>query len=237
MKPKVLFIGSIGTIAETSELQRQAYNEAFQENGVSWNWNPEVYKQLLKSNGGQDRLDTLATATGQQLSDEKIKQIHSRKTEIAGEKIVNQNITPRAGIKELITEAKKDGTKIAWVTTTSKENTDAILKAFNGTVSESDLDYIFHREDAKNGKPSSDIYNIAMSHFKAQPSECIAVEDSLNSVLAAKNTGIFSVVTPGENHKGNVGNVADLKYDSLAETNWDSLKKAFEQSKNQKNAA
>ena len=53
---KAVIFGAIGTIAETSDLQRQAFNAAFKATGLDWNWNPEVYRDLLKINGGQNRI-------------------------------------------------------------------------------------------------------------------------------------------------------------------------------------
>ena len=230
MKPKVLFIGSIGAVAETSELQRQAYNQALQENGINWQWDTPVYKRLLKSNGGQDRLDMLATATGVDMPQDKIKSIHARKTELAGNLIKEHQVQPRAGLKNLIHEAKKAGTKVAWVTTTGRENTDSILAAFDGEITHNDFDHIFHREDAEFGKPQPHIYKAAMKHFKCKPHECIAIEDSLNSTLAAKGAGIYTVTTLGDYHDEHVEGVTDKQYDSLDQTNWNDLTAAYKNS-------
>ena len=35
---KAILFGSIGTIVETSELQRKSFNQAFSEAGLDWNW-------------------------------------------------------------------------------------------------------------------------------------------------------------------------------------------------------
>ena len=35
--PAILF-GSISTVADTSELQREAFNQAFAEHGLDWRW-------------------------------------------------------------------------------------------------------------------------------------------------------------------------------------------------------
>ena len=40
---KALLLGSIGVLAETSELQRRAYNTAFVAHGVDWHWNIATY--------------------------------------------------------------------------------------------------------------------------------------------------------------------------------------------------
>jgi len=228
MKPKILFIGSIGAVAETSELQRRAYNQALKENNVNWEWSQDIYKKLLKSNGGIDRLETLSAATNQHLSEETIKNIHSRKTELAARHIISEKISPRAGLVNLIKAAKDDGCKVAWVTTTGTENTDAILQASQGTLTNAHFDHIFHRDEAENGKPSADIYHKALNHFNAEASECIAIEDSKNSMLSAKSAGIFTVVTPGAYHGNESLEIADVTLESLSETDWESLKSDFE---------
>ena len=51
-----LLLGSIGVLAETSELQRRAYNTAFVAHGVDWHWNIATYCRHLATPGGQNRL-------------------------------------------------------------------------------------------------------------------------------------------------------------------------------------
>ena len=48
MNYKAILFGSIGTLIETSELQRNAFNQAFSENGLDWNWSPTQYQDLLR---------------------------------------------------------------------------------------------------------------------------------------------------------------------------------------------
>ncbi len=223
MNPITLFIGSIGVVAETSELQRQAYNGAMAENNIAWEWSREVYKELLKSSGGKSRLHLLSAATDHKLSDDLIEKIHTGKTAIAGELIKEQSINPRPGLVSLIKQAKNSGAKVAWVTTTGEENTSAILDAVQTELPASYFDYIFHREDAENGKPSPDIYHAALKRLQITSSSCIAIEDSLNSILAAKVAGIFTVASLGAYHNEPVENIADLILPSLDETNWTEL--------------
>ena len=60
--PAVLF-GSIGALADTSELQREAFNEAFDAHGLDWNWSRDEYRALLagqRRRGPDRRLRQLA---------------------------------------------------------------------------------------------------------------------------------------------------------------------------------
>ena len=49
MKYKALLFGSIGTLIESSNIQRNSFNEAFKEVGLEWYWDEEDYKILLKN--------------------------------------------------------------------------------------------------------------------------------------------------------------------------------------------
>ena len=48
MKYKALLFGSIGTLIESSNIQRNSFNEAFKEAGLDWYWDEQDYKILLK---------------------------------------------------------------------------------------------------------------------------------------------------------------------------------------------
>ena len=217
MTPTVLFLGSIGAVAETSDLQRQAYNQAFQEHGLDWHWTPETYRALLQQSGGLSRLELLAAATNTDLSDETAQKIHARKTEIACGLVVDKNAGLRPGVAELVTAAKAAGAKVGWVTSTSEANTNAILAASGGALSAGDFDAVFHRDDAESGKPDPEIYRVALERFGASAGEAVAVEDSLQSVLAAKGAGIRTLATPGAFHDEPMAGVADAVYASAAE--------------------
>ena len=53
---KALFFGSIGSIVETSDLQRKSFNQAFNKYGLNWYWGKKEYKKLLNKSGGEDRI-------------------------------------------------------------------------------------------------------------------------------------------------------------------------------------
>ena len=74
-----LLFGSIGVLAETSEIQRQAYNQSFEEHGLDWYWNIANYCELLKTPGGKRRLKDFSNVS---LPDDVIDSIHDRKESI-----------------------------------------------------------------------------------------------------------------------------------------------------------
>ena len=57
---KALLFGSIGSIVETSEIQRKSFNKAFKQYGLDWNWTKREYQNLLSKSGGKDRISRYA---------------------------------------------------------------------------------------------------------------------------------------------------------------------------------
>ena len=46
-----------GTLAETEEAHRKAFNKAFQSNKLGWIWSKYIYKRLLQVAGGKERIE------------------------------------------------------------------------------------------------------------------------------------------------------------------------------------
>lgn len=89
MPKTVLLLGSIGTVVESSDIQRRAYNQAMHEASLRWHWDETVYRELLTQSGGLDRLSMLARATGQHLDAAALVRIHARKY-LDGRKVLHQ---------------------------------------------------------------------------------------------------------------------------------------------------
>jgi HAD superfamily hydrolase (TIGR01509 family) len=213
---KSVFFGSIGAVAETSEFQRQAYNQALEEAGLSWHWDAGTYRQLLNYVGGKARLRLLANATGQEISDAQIDRIHARKTEIACAAIVAAGVPLRPGVAELAKAVKSAGGKLGFVSSTSAANIDAIFALGHGGFSREVMDTVIGREDVSEGKPAPNAYLAALNATGLRPGDVVAVEDTPASALSAKRAGLEVVLTPGAFAAGVEEAEADLVVDGLA---------------------
>ena len=127
---KALLLGSIGVLAETSELQRQAYNAAFVAHGVDWHWNIASYCRHLATPGGQNRLRTLG---GDALSESEIRRIHETKQDVFAASLAG-GVAPRAGIVETLSTARAAGLRIGFVTTTTPRTVTMIQEALAGHI-------------------------------------------------------------------------------------------------------
>lgn len=70
-------------------------------------------------------------------------------------------------------------------------------------------------DDVVYSKPEPDIYNKVIDILGYLPSECIALEDSLNGVKSGKAAGCYTIAVPNEHSKGAEFNIADLVVESL----------------------
>ena len=60
MPVRALIFDVDGTLAETEELHRAAFNAAFAEAGLGWYWTEEIYARPLKVTGGKERIAAYA---------------------------------------------------------------------------------------------------------------------------------------------------------------------------------
>jgi len=195
MRIKALLFGSIGVLAETSDIQRRAYNKAFKDLGLDWHWDTQTYRYLLQFVGGQARMRLLSNAVAAGLTDELIAKIHAHKTQLAGDMVQQEITAPRPGVKEAIAAAKAADIACAIVTSTQRANIEAIAAA-SGLKLE-DFSVIIGQEDVSAGKPDPMPYTVALKRLGVLPSEALAIEDTASSVRSAVDAGIKTIATPG----------------------------------------
>jgi len=111
MSIKALIFDVDGTIADTEETHRQAFNAAFLEHGLAWDWSRREYAELLRTSGGKERIavyiDSLRLEPQEEDRLKRMAQlIHASKTRIYGELIADGRAPLRAGVARLIGEAR-----------------------------------------------------------------------------------------------------------------------------------
>jgi HAD superfamily hydrolase (TIGR01509 family) len=198
-----------GTLADTEELHRQAFNEAFFACGINWRWGPALYAELLQITGGKERIASYlsqqrlpAAERGRLLR--LIPQIHATKTRLYRELVALGHLLPRDGVRRLMMEARSAGLKLAIASTTSPENVESLLTSSFGSV-------------VAKKKPAPDIYNLALERLGVAPHRAIAFEDSAVGLRAAKAAGLFTVATPSLWTIGQDFRSADVVLTSLAD--------------------
>jgi len=186
-----------GTLAETEELHRQAFNHAFVRHGLDWHWDRAVYKDLLRVTGGKERIRAYhgRRENASPLSDADIAELHRVKTAHYAELIETGCCPLRPGVTDLLTAAKARGQRLAIATTTSHGNIDALLSQALGMRWAADFDAIVAGDDVRDKKPAPDVYLEVLARLKLEASDCVAIEDSANGLIAASRANIPVLIT------------------------------------------
>ena len=109
MKLKGIIFDVDGTMADTEELHRQAFNEAFHEFNLNWHWSKTDYYRLLFISGGKERFK-ICLEKDKELKSKIIdphlfiEELHQCKSNHYRKMLSNGHIQLRPGIKRLINE-------------------------------------------------------------------------------------------------------------------------------------
>lgn len=200
MAIKAVMFGAIGTLTETSELQRQAFNAAFAAHKLDWHWDADGYRAMVAgetaSVGGSTRIARYAADQEIILSEMQIMTIHDTKSRLFQEAMDHDGIALNAGVEALIDEARRRGLKTAFASTTSRANIDAMLLAARPLLA-GRFDLVLSGEDVAQSKPAPDIYLVALERLGFAADEVIAIEDSEPSLAAPLAAGIATFAVPG----------------------------------------
>lgn len=210
-----IFLGSIGTIVETSEIQRHAFNSAFKKCGVPWLWEKEQYKGLLVEAGGKNRIQNYAEKQKFFLNSSEIRKVYEWKNHFFKELICSSSISPRAGIESLLNDCSKNKIKICWVTTADDQVVASLKKALNFYIDFENFELITTAKGGLRPKPDPAIYCKAISEIGIPKNFLIAVEDSASGLKSAHNAGVRCLAIPGELKRSQQYHEAEEVLDSI----------------------
>lgn len=193
VQARALIFDVDGTLAETEEAHREAFNAAFAEAGLDWRWDRALYKKLLRVTGGKERIrafDASQNGASPRLSDPEIAELHRAKTKLYAELITSGGCSLRPGVQALLAAARKRAQPLAIATTTSSDNIDALLTVALGKDWAQWFAAIVAGDEVRNKKPAPDVYLKVLSQLDLPGSQCLAIEDSGNGLASASAAGI-----------------------------------------------
>lgn len=196
---KALIFDVDGTLAETEEAHRAAFNATFADWSLGWNWSREDYRRLLQTTGGKERIKAFQQSDcdiSPQLSEAQIAELHRQKTENYSQILANGDLSLRPGVDELIARGRERGLAMAVATTTNAPNVEALSQCCWGKPAAQVFDVIAAGDQVDRKKPAPDVFVLALSRLGLAPGAAIAFEDSRNGLLSAKGAGLRVLVTP-----------------------------------------
>ena len=186
-----------GTLADTEDFHRQAFNAAFADAGLDWSWDQALYKALLAVTGGKERiryyLDSYLPDV--EMPDEEIAGLHARKTDFYTAMLADGRVVLRPGVERLMQEALGAGLRLGIATTTTPANVTALLQHSFACDTDGWFEVIAAGSVVPQKKPAPDIYHYAMQHMNLEPARCLAFEDSVNGLRSSTAAGLKTLVT------------------------------------------
>ncbi|HEY9881775.1 MAG TPA: HAD family hydrolase [Leptolyngbyaceae cyanobacterium] len=212
-----------GTLAETErDGHRPAFNRAFSDFGLDWDWSVDLYGELLEVAGGKERIRHFIERYQPFFQAETdladfCRSLHRAKT--GHFKLILQEgaIPPRPGVLRLIREAQQEGVRLAIATTSDPDNVLALLEAALAPDAPNWFEVIAAGDVIPVKKPAPDIYLYALDQLGLSPEDCLAIEDSHQGLISATRAGLKTVVTVNDYTRNHDLSAACLVLNHLGE--------------------
>ena len=197
---KALIFDMDGTLADTEEIHRLAFNAAFYDFGLNWDWTPDLYEELLVISGGRERIANYAERVGLYHDRATLldfaRDVHRVKTGHYARMLVAGRITLRTGVRRLLREAQANRIRLAIATSSAYSNVQTLLDINLGSDWRSMFEVIATCNIIEEKKPSPAVYQYVLNEMKLPAAECIAFEDTVNGLKAATGAGLRTIITP-----------------------------------------
>ncbi len=222
-KLEALIFDVDGTLANTEkDAHRVAFNRAFADVRLSWNWSVELYGKLLKVTGGKERIRFYIEEWQPEMPEVAdltafIKDLHARKTQHYCDLLAHETIPLRPGVKRLIHEARAKRIRLAIATTTTPANVTALLTHSLAPDAMNWFEVVAAGDMVPQKKPAPDIFLYALEKMDLSPDYCVAFEDSGNGWLSSRDAGLTTVVTVNDYTTHHDFTGADLVLSHLGE--------------------
>lgn len=189
-----------GTIADTEEIHRQAFNQTFEEHNLNWHWSIEDYRKILLISGGKERFrkflnedETLKKEVGD--PEKFIQELHKKKSENYRALLKSDGIQFRPGIVRLIDEAREKNIQLGVATSSSMANLTTLFNKIMNVEPNELFNSIVTSDTVQEKKPSPAVYQCVLAGLGLNAETCIAIEDTQNGNIAALEAGLKTIIT------------------------------------------
>ena len=139
---------------------------------------------------------------------------YTRRVDFLARDLFESNLKPIPGAVRFLEQVKERSIPLGLATSADRDRADIRLNL----LGVKDLfDVIITRDDVSNAKPSPEIYILAAKKLQLNPENCLAIEDSLVGLRAAKDAGLFTVAVRTKWTEDEEFNDADLVVDKISD--------------------
>jgi len=190
-----------GTLADTEEAHRVAFNMAFERLHLGWEWGRIDYLRLLQVAGGKERLAAFIRSLPVPASERRrllglVPEVHAEKTKFYCAVVHDGAVPLRDGVVRLLSEARSAGCRLAIASASATSSVHALLRSALGPRGPELFSVIACGDQVPAKKPAPDVYELVLDRLGLRHDQVVAFEDSTNGLLAADAAGLWTVVTP-----------------------------------------
>ena len=189
-----------GTLADTEEVHRLAFNHVFQEFGLDWHWSPDLYRELLAISGGRERIAAYGSRLrGRFANDaafnEFVVTMHQAKTRKYAALLRAGEVQLRPGIGRLIDAARAQNIALGIATSSTLSNVVTLLDHNLPADWRTWFSAIETCDSVPTKKPSPAVYNAAVTKLDRPRDTIVVLEDTQNGLAAARAADLLTIVT------------------------------------------
>lgn len=189
---KAVLFGSLSSVADLAEYEREAFNRAFLQHGLDISWTSSAYLYRMRHYGRFTGVDHDREKLG----------VHDLTSfygdvELHFRDILDaQPIVADPWLKTSTKYLRQNGIKTVLVSGANRQTILRVLAGAYQVYASSTFDLIVCEEDTRAHKPAPDLYLAALEKLGVRPSEAIAVEITPQGIQAAKDAGLYTVAQP-----------------------------------------
>lgn len=206
-----------GTLADSERHGHLvAFNVAFDAFELPYRWDERLYGELLRTTGGERRLDSYLQDQGVDEIERKrlVPALHQRKTAILNDLVDQGQVSLRPGVRRLVDELAEAGVAVAVATTGSRDWVERLLDRL---LPEVKFGAVVTGDDVTARKPDPEGFLTAVDRLGVEPDGVVAIEDSHEGLESAKAAGLITVVVVNDYTSGHDVARADLVLDGFGE--------------------
>ena len=222
MSIQALIFDVDGTIAETADIHRAAFNQSFRARGLGWVWDRKIFSLLTGQLTDLQKLQTYNRTVAKldstpRLSLDDLRQIQADKTRRFVRLVKGSHVALRPGVARLIFEARHENMVIGALATGPRAEFDALMLHLFGYDALAMFDCIRTREDMGKPEKLNPLYRSVIDCIGVEPGRIMAFDDCEFGVLSAKLAGMRAIATPSLYTSSQMFKAADLVISDLGE--------------------
>ena len=181
-----------GTIANTElEAHLPAFNNSFKDLSLDWYWDKKTYLDLLKINGGRNRISFFAKQKSFDISEDFVTQIHKKKQEHYLNLVNSGVVSLKTGVNRLIKELAFKKVRQFIVTSSSRNQVELLVsKLFQD---KNYFEFFITSDDVKSLKPHPMPFLKAIKLSGIKITNSIVFEDSNPGLKSACSANLPTI--------------------------------------------